>query len=363
VRARADGEEAKTLNSLERVQATLSHQEPDKVPFFDFLYNRLSLRKFVGQARLTRERIMRVWLSLGFDIVCPGFDAMRGYAPKRISRNVHVNEWGVKSRFKDGMSWYVDGSIKGRSDLDGFVPPDPEAEGRTETLEWALREHGDRVACAPAVSGAFTQAWTMTGFATFARALHADPSFAHRLLRLVNKYSIEMGRISIDLGARLIWIADDYGGSSGPMISPAHFRTFILPLLKTMVGDFKRRGAWVLLHCDGNVASIVSDIVGTGVDAFHPIERKAGMDLGMMKARFGDIVTLIGNLEASHLIPWGRPEQIDEQIRECLSIGAPGSGYIFASDHSIHPAISAERARFVFSRAGRYRRYRKDATG
>jgi len=198
----------------------------------------------------------------------------------------------------------------------------------------------------------------MTGFATFAKALHTDPSFAHRLLRLVNEYFIEMGRISIDLGARFIWIADDYGGSSGPMIPPAHFRAFILPLLETMVRDFKRRGAWVLLHCDGNVASIMQDIVGAGVDAFHPMERKAGMDLRTMKTRFGDRVTLIGNLEASHLIPWGSPDQIDEQIRECFLIGGPGSGYIFASDHSIHPAISAERASFVFSRAGRYRKYR-----
>ena len=346
------------MNSLERVQATLSHQEPDKVPFFDFLYNRLSLRKFVGRARLTRDRIMRVWLGLGFDLVCPGFDAMRGYSPKRISRYVHVNEWGVKSRSREGMSWYLDGSIKGRSDLDGFVPPDPNAEGRTETLAWALREHGERVACAPAVSGAFTQAWTMTGFPTFAKALYADPYFARKLLRLVNEYFLEMGRISIDLGARLIWIADDYGGSAGPMISPAHFRTFILPLLNTMVRTFKRRGALVLLHCDGNVASMMPDIVGAGVDAFHPMERKAGMDLRMMKARFGDKVSLIGNLEASHLIPWGSHEQIDEQIRECFSIGAPGGGYIFASDHSIHPAISAERARFLFSRAGRYRKYR-----
>lgn len=304
---------------------------------------------------------MKVWLDLGFDLVCLGFNSPKRYRPRWQSKEVFVNEWGVKNKFREGMSWYLDGTIKGQSDLDHLTRPDPQADGRFRTLRWGLERHADNVAVAVAIPGVFTHAWSMTGFSTFVKSLYKKPRFARNLISYVNDYFIEMGKIAIDLGAEFLWIADDFGGTKGPMISPVHFRTFILPHLRRMVRSFKRRGVWVFLHCDGNVMPFIEDIVATGINAFHPTERKTGMDLRVMKETFGNKITLIGNLEASHLIPEGNLKDIDTQIRECLEIGAPGGGYIFASDHSIHPSISAERARFVFGRAGRYRKYGQGA--
>jgi len=345
------------LNSVERVELTLTHSEPDKVPLFDFLYNPLSLRKFLGDAEIMPARVMKVWLSLGFDLACLGFDDPVGHRQRPGADGTYVDEWGVLNRIEGEMSWYVGGTIKRPEDLDALEGPDPLDEGRYRTLKWALREYSDRVACAVAVPGIFTQAWSMMGFPAFVKALYGNPAFIQNLLSRLTDHFTEMGRRAIDLGANLLWISDDLGGTKGPMISPLHFRSLVLPCMRRMVRSFKRRGAWVLLHCDGNVMPLMTDIVSIGVDAFHPIERKTGMDLSVMKESYGGRITLIGNLEASHLIPWGTRDEIREQIFECLRIGAPGAGYIFASDHSIHPAISAWRARFVYETADRYRRY------
>jgi len=76
-----------------------------------------------------------------------------------------------------------------------------------------------------------------------------------------------------------------------------------------------------------------------------------------MKEKYGDRITLIGNVEASSLIPYGSYEEIDKQIKECFETAAPGGGYIFASDHSIHPGIPPERAKFLFDQAKKYRKY------
>lgn len=347
------------MKSVERVVTTLEHEEPDKVPMFDFLYNRISLRKFAGDSKLTPSRIMKVWRSLGFDLVCLGFDSPKGYRPRWLCKDIFVDEWGVKNKYGGDMSWYLDGMVKTQPDLDDLTIPDPHADGRSRTLEWALRSHGDRVACAVAIPGVFTQAWAMTGFPAFITALYRERRFARNLLSVVNDYFIEMGKIAIDLGAEFLWVADDFGGSKGPMISPPYFQTFILPHLRRMVRSFKRQGVWVFLHCDGNVMPLMEDIAETGIDAFHPTERKTGMDLRVMKESHGERITLIGNVEASHLITQGSFQDIDVQIRECFQTGAPGGGYVFASDHSIHPAISAERARFVYQRAERYRKYRR----
>ena len=347
------------MQPKERVITALCQEEADAVPLFDFLYNETSLRKILREERerISPEMYMKAQLSLGFDLVCLFSDEPEGSRLKWLSKGTFINEWGIRNKVIDGMGWYLDGSIKTREDLEDFCPPDPYAEGRSRTIGAILKNYGELIACAPAIGGPFTHAWSITGFDVFVKAMYGDPSFIHRLLGVVNRYFIELGKMVIDEGAEFIWIADDFGDVHGPMTTPRCFREFILPYFREQVNAFRKKGVWVLLHCDGNVMPIMRDLVDVGIDAFHPVERKARMDLSGIKEEYGDRITVVGNVEASSLIPHGSYEKIDEQIRECFEIAAPGGGYIFASDHSIHPGISAERAEFLFQYAGKYRFY------
>ncbi len=358
------------MHSKERVITTLYHEEPDSVPFFDFLYEAISIRRILGKegnSFISLEDFMSAQRALEFDLVSATFNEPKGYKLRKVSPDMHIDEWGIKFKATAGykgqatesMAWYVDGTIKTPEDLENLQIPDPYAEGRTRDMLKILKKYGEEMAIAPTVAGPFNMAWLVTGFEVFVKALYTNQPFACKLLTLINKFNIELGKIAIDLGAEFLWISDDLGDKNGPTVAPKQFRMFVKPLLKEMVGTFKKRGAWVLLHCDGNVMSIMDDIIDTGIDAFHPTERKAFGPEGLrkMKEMYGDKITLFGNVDASHLLPYGSLEEINDQIRECFETAAPGGGYIFGSDHSIHPGIPAERARFLFNRASKYRRY------
>jgi len=112
------------------------------------------------------------------------------------------------------MSWYVGGTTQGRDQLEALEIPDPFDEDRYRTLKWALRNYSEDVACSAAVVEVLTQAWSMTGFQNFVRALYGDRAFL--LLGLLAEVFTEMGKMAIDQGARLIWIADDLWGTGGP---------------------------------------------------------------------------------------------------------------------------------------------------
>jgi uroporphyrinogen decarboxylase len=354
------GAQAKLPSSKDRVMAALSLEEPDMVPFFDFLYNHASIRNIINEptgTRITPEKFMKAQLALDFDLVCLFLDSPKGYAPRKVGPNLIVDEWGVKSKTDGDQSWYLDGTIKSKDHLKALQPPDPYAPGRTRSLEKILKKWGDKKACSFAVSGPFTKGWGMTGFVPFVKALYTDPSFVRQLVETTTKFEIEMGKIAIDAGVKILWITDDLGDVHGPMLSQKAFGEYIFPSIKTMIQEFKNRGALVLLHCDGNVMPLMDDLVNLGIDAFHPTERKTGMKLEEMKQRYGDRIALIGNVEASVLIPFGSLEEIDRQTRECFNTAAPGGGYIFASDHSIHPGVPAERARFLFENAKKYRKH------
>jgi len=348
------------MQSRERVITTLYHETPDMVPFFDFLYNEISLRRILGETKpiqMDPERYMKAQLALGFDHVCMYFDAPKGSKRKWLTEGTFLEEWGWKFKILNDMSWYIDGTIKTPEDLENLQPPDPHAPGRTRTIRKLIKKYGDKLSLGVAVGGPFTHAWMMTGFNVFVKMMYTNPSFIHKIMNLYNKSMIELGKIAIDEGVEFIWISDDLGDKNGPMIMPKHFRIFVLPYIREQVEAFKQRGVWVFLHCDGNVNAIMEDIVNTGIDAFHPCQRSAHMNLAELKEKYGDRITLFGNVDSSNLIPFGTYEEIDQQIKECFSVAAPGGGYIFGSDHSIHPGIPADRARFLFQRAQKYRRY------
>jgi len=252
---------------------------------------------------------------------------------------------------------------------DGFVIQEKEPMIGQEATVWESLEHvyildylgylGWSLGNNPHkdLGGPFTQGLLLFGFTNFMRTLHVAPSSVRRITEKVEGFQTELGKIAIDMGVDIVWIPDDLGMTDGPFLSPQAFRKYIFPSMKSEVEAFKKRGVKVLLHSDGQIMALMDDIVEMGFDGIHPIERKAGMSLELMKAKYGDRLTLIGNVDATDLLPHGTAQQIRRQVLECLQAGAPGGGYILASDHSIHEGVKSANTKIMFEMARKYRKY------
>ena len=350
--------------SKERVFDAIDLEEPDAVPLFDFLYEHRSFENILGKevSSVTPEVVVEGHRALGLDMICSGAGAPEGWANRRIAPNMEVDEWGIKYRLTSefrALPWYLEGPIKTPEDLEEYEMPDPYAPGRLRNLETILKMVGDDMAVAIAfpIGGPLTAAGFLMGFDALFKNLILRPRFVEKLLGLQTWYCLEIGKLCMDAGVEIIFINEDLGDVHGPFLAPKLFRERVLPYLAELTRTFKGRGAKVLLHCDGNVNMIMDDLVGMGIDGFHPMERKAQMGIAEIKRRYGDKICLIGNVDASILLPLGTHDEIAQQIKECLRAAAPGGGYIFASDHSIHPGIPGNRAKFLFKTAKKHRKY------
>jgi len=345
------------LNPRERVLTTLEHEEPDRVPLTDHIYMPKSLEGILGEPGVrvdTPEKYIKVHKILGLDIIC----AFPAASPMtQLGEREYVDVWGIRWRVVDGMPWYVEGTLKDAEDIERLAIPDPHEEFWYKAAERIIKLVGGELAIAGIVEGPFTRTWMPLGFTRFSKMLYTEPSTIRKLIDKVTYFFIELGKNFIERGVDIIWIPDDLGYVNGPMLSPALLRRFFFPRLKEMVHTFKRRGVKVLLHSDGQLMPIMEDIVNTGLDGIHPIERAAGMSLKVMKERYGDQLTLIGNVGAKTVLQNGPLESIKEQVLECISIAAPGGGYILASDHSIHEGIPPAHVKYMFKVAKQYGRY------
>ncbi len=351
-------------SSKERVFAALNLEEPDAVPLFDFVYENRSFENILGYRldAVTPKVLVEGHKALNLDFLCSGPGSPEGWMDKRLPPDIKVDEWGIKWKYTReyiALPWYLEGPIRNPEDIEAYCMPDPHAPGRLKDLESVLKIVGDDLAVAAAfpIGGPFTAASMLMGFAPFLKTVMTKPHLASKLLKAQVDYCIEIGERCVEAGVEIIFLNDDLGDVHGPLLAPKLFRKHVLPHLKTLTETFKKRDVKVLLHCDGNVKPIMGDLVDMGIDGFHPMERKAMMDIREMKTMYGDRLCLIGNVDASILLPLGKPEEIREQVIECMENAAPSGGYIFASDHSIHPGIPGDRAKLLFKTAEKYRRY------
>jgi len=85
-------------------------------------------------------------------------------------------------------------------------------------------------------------------------------------------------------------------------MSPRHLREFFIPPFRDIVQGMKRLGLPVIMHNDGRIWDVLDDLVDTGIDAYHPVERAAGMDLARVKERYRGRLCPIGNI--NNRLPW-----------------------------------------------------------
>ncbi len=347
------------MRGSERVIKALDLEEPDRVPLFDFLYEHRSFENVLGRriSEVTPEVCVEGHRALGLDMVCVSPGPRRGWRNK-FEGDMMVDEWGIVYKVSQDLKtlpWYIKGPISEPEAFESYQIPDPSAKGRLEFVERVLEIVGEDMAVAASfpIGGPFTAASFLTGFDSFLKYLLTEPRFAQRLLESVTKYCCEIGSLCIDSGIEMIFLNEDLGHVDGPFVSPSLFKSSLKPHIEKVVRSMRRKGAKVLLHSDGNIRLLLEDILEMGIQGLHPIERKASMDIVDIKRRFGDSIALIGNVDASSTLPWGTREEIASQTIECIHVAAPGGGYILASDHSIHPGIPGQNAKFMFETARR----------
>jgi uroporphyrinogen-III decarboxylase len=111
----------------------------------------------------------------------------------------------------------------------------------------------------------------------------------------------------------------------------------------------------VIYHGCGNVNRIFEDFIETGIDAYNPLEAKAGLDVVELRRKFGHRIGFCGNLD---VITWahGAQEEIKAMVFTKLN-AAKGGGYIVQSDHSVPSNISGQRYEYVVNLVREYGKY------
>ena len=184
--------------------------------------------------------------------------------------------------------------------------------------------------------------WQETGsMEQFLLSMIIEPEFVHRAIEVYVNRSIIYIEAMLDAGCDAIMTTDDYSDNHGPIMGPGRFREFILPGLIRQSEAIHERGGYFIKHTDGNVWSILNTFVEVKVDGWHGIQPSIGMDLRLLKERYGDDLCFFGGVNCETLVA-GTPQEAQKEMRYAIQHAAPGGGLVAATGNVLQPGTKLE---------------------
>ncbi|MCL6495999.1 MAG: hypothetical protein K6T54_14655 [Ignavibacterium sp.] len=187
----------------------------------------------------------------------------------------------------------------------------------------------------------FTMTWEMMGFENFSLALFEDDTIIQLINDKVGEIVLSMFRNMSELdNVKALWYSDDIAYTNGLMVSPDTLEKYFFPWLKK-IGEIARQTKKPLIyHSDGILFDVMERLIECGINTLHPIEPKA-MDIVEVKKRFGDRISLIGNIDVD-LLARGTKDEIRKNVLFNIENVGFNGGYCVGSGNSIPEYVNLD---------------------
>jgi uroporphyrinogen decarboxylase len=315
------------VTNRERVLASLSHRQPDRVP-----YN-------ITFTEPAREK-MAAWYG------DPGFESKLGNclhvlktepagAWREIRTGIWADQFGVEwDRSIDRDIGNVSNIRVTRENVRDFRLPDPDDPTRFSNHAQLIARTPDQFHVINLGFSLFERAWTLAGMETFLMAMIDNKEFAHALLERILEYNLRIIDKACALPIDAMMFGDDWGQQRGLIIGAVLWREFIGPRVRQMYAQVKSHGKRVFIHSCGKVDELFPDLIESGLDVFNPFQPEV-IDVVDAKRRYGDRLSFYGGISTQKTLPYGSTADVKDEVRRLLDLIGKNGGYIAAPAHDV----------------------------
>jgi len=382
------------MTSKERVKMAFAHKEPDRVPMFEVHINAQPAEEILGhyaptgyggyingvlKNKMIEEGKLDQWHKDDMDIrieLCRKLDldivrtfpyAKNPPIPKMIKKNTWKVEspsgnWSIYRYSPEGDSYCeIDSNIcQGSYEEIGKISSRIDEAGASldgvsfSNIEYIKEKAPDLCTMGWADVPFYHNGW----MAMFLEGLVFEPDIIEHWIRANMKQIMLNLKQQLEMGVDIVMGGQDFCDTHGPMFSPPCYDRFFKPYLLEITDLCHQYDVPYLRHNDGNLGLLEEPfLLHSGIDAWHAIEPAAGMDINYFKDKYGEAVTLAGNIDCASTLETGTPEEIREEVKQRIKKCAPGGGYLLASSNGVHNGISGENYITMIEAAREFGKY------
>ncbi len=369
------------LAKLGRMNRTLHHQEADRVPVSDFFWGSF-LDRWRREMSLAKDADIYAYYDLDWQVTIPNMDPhIRQFEIlEQTSDHVLLRtgfEAVIRKQFADPMPAFLKFETDTLEKLSSFRFDDPWdsrryfGEGDNQVAgvgDGFVRNCAPWVETVKALHAAFPvygsvceaqeMLWRIIGSENVMLWIGLYPYEISKFIERIGTFALGITQAQIKaagglLDGMVIW--GDVAYTRDLFFSPDFWRKTFRPVVKAIVEECHSHGLPVIYHGCGNVRRIFEDFIEIGVDAYNPLEAKAGLDVIDLRRRYGHRIGFCGNLDVRTWADGSRDEIRTMVLRKLNA--AKGGGYIPQSDHSVPGNISGENYDYVVGLLRKYGRY------
>jgi len=386
------------MNSRERVNTTLNHKEPDKVPIdlggnqssihikaykklLDYLEiedENVQYADFVQQIVRPCDKVLeRFCIDVRYVQPLGGMVRVQDMEPQYEGKYVGLYDqfgvfWGNDAKKDLDEILYYDPVIhpfadfKSVSDIRDFDWPN----GRDKTpfnglKEYAknLRDYTDFALSTPPVGCIYEYCTFLFGFTKTLRYLRTKPEFIIVTMEELLKYWTNYVTTFLDeVGSYLdvVCINGDLAEQAGPIMSVKLYENMIKPIERKLSKRIHELvETKINYHSCGSVSLFIPHFAEIGYDIINPVQISAyDMEPCSLKKRFGDIMSFWGGLcNSQNTLPFGTLKQIRDEVRRNFECLKPGGGFIASNIHNITAEVPPQNIVAMFDAANEFGNY------
>lgn len=352
------------LAKVERMNTALRHEEPDRVPMGEFFWGAF-VERWRAELGLDPGADPYEHYELDWIVTVPNMDPhIRGFETVRETDEEVVVSTGfettVRKRFDlpmpepagwetttieqleafefdapgDRRRFFEGGDNQIAGVGDGFAPNSPPWLDTVKTLRRGFAVYGSMIEASECLTRLIGQLNTLMWIGEY------PERFGEQIRRIGDFYAAcceaELRAGADALDGMVIW--GDVAFRGNMFFSPDYWRAYFKPSVASMIRMCHDAGLPVIYHGCGNAAAILPDFMEMGLDAYNPLEAKAGLDVVGLRRQYGHQLGFCGNGDV-RLWEAGDREAVRAEVLRKLN-AAKGGGYIFQSDHSVSSGVS-----------------------
>lgn len=161
-----------------------------------------------------------------------------------------------------------------------------------------------------------------------------NPDFMHEMDEYLLHFfmrTLDKALSEVQFDAVSFW--EDMAFKTGPLVSPAIFREFILPRYQQMTAWLRSKGIEIILvDSDGNLDELIPLFLEAGVNGVYPLEIAAGSDPVKYQRQFGKSLILMGGVDKRQL---SRDRAAIDRELDRIAPAVEAGGYIPGVDHTV----------------------------
>ena len=312
------------MTGRERVKAALCFSSPDRAP--------RDIWPLPGMYLFQQGDLDAIEAEYPMDMTwCPLSEQQSRESLERLRRpGQYTDDWGcIWHVGEPGVIGEVKVPIlKSWSGFESFQPPWRLLKGRDFSEANRCCDRSDRFM----LSGMTAQPFERMQFLRGTENLYMDIAYGtaefRRLLEMVHEYFLSEVESWCQSNVDGVFFQDDWGSNRGPLISPNVWRDLFKPLYKEYCDRIHAAGKFAMFHSDGQISSILGDLIEIGVDAVN--SQLFCMDIEQFADDHKGKITFWGEIDRQHVLAFGTVQEVEAAVRRVRCLFDDGTGGVIA---------------------------------